>query len=297
MLLPGPGAARGVQRFELFRFRFWFRAVAELRFPPGQSANVVRGAFGKLLRETAPLETYRYLFEPGAAAGQGPSGLADWPRPFVFRCAHLDGAALSPGDSFFLDAHVFELHRPVLPYFRAAFERWPRTELTGIEELDLADRPRPGACSLALAAGPAPVAAVTLRFVTPTELKAGGRVADRPEFGFLFARIRDRIATLSSLYGGSPLDVDFRASGERAARVRLVRSDLTWEYASRKSGRTAQTHPLGGFTGEAEYEGELAEFLPWLQAARWAGVGRQTVWGKGEVHLVPGTGIRDAPQP
>jgi CRISPR/Cas system endoribonuclease Cas6 (RAMP superfamily) len=44
-------------------------------------------------------------------------------------------------------------------------------------------------------------------------------------------------------------------------------------------------HSLGGFTGEAEYEGELAEFLPWLRAARWVGVGRQTVWGKGEVRV------------
>jgi len=44
-------------------------------------------------------------------------------------------------------------------------------------------------------------------------------------------------------------------------------------------------HSLGGFTGEAEYEGDLAEFLPWLRAARWVGVGRQTVWGKGELRV------------
>jgi hypothetical protein len=27
----------------------------------------------------------------------------------------------------------------------------------------------------------------------------------------------------------------------------------------------------------------MAEFLPYLEAARWTGVGRQTVWGKGEI--------------
>jgi CRISPR/Cas system endoribonuclease Cas6 (RAMP superfamily) len=54
----------------------------------------------------------------------------------------------------------------------------------------------------------------------------------------------------------------------------------------RKSGRTGQVHSLGGFTGEAEYEGALAEFVPWLRAARWVGVGRQTVWGKGEMRVV-----------
>jgi hypothetical protein len=30
-----------------------------------------------------------------------------------------------------------------------------------------------------------------------------------------------------------------------------------------------------------EYEGELTPFLPFLRAGEWAGVGRQTVWGKG----------------
>jgi hypothetical protein len=51
----------------------------------------------------------------------------------------------------------------------------------------------------------------------------------------------------------------------------------------RRSSRTGQVHPIGGFVGEAEYEGDLAEFVPYLHAARWTGVGRQTVWGKGEI--------------
>jgi hypothetical protein len=53
----------------------------------------------------------------------------------------------------------------------------------------------------------------------------------------------------------------------------------------RHSSRTGQTHGIGGFTGFAEYEGNLAEFLPWLEAAGATGVGRQAVWGKGEIRL------------
>jgi hypothetical protein len=63
-------------------------------------------------------------------------------------------------------------------------------------------------------------------------------------------------------------------------------ADLAWEEVKRKSGRAGQVHPIGGFTGEAEYAGPLAEFLPWLGAARWVGVGRQTVWGKGDVRVL-----------
>ena len=133
----------------------------------------------------------------------------------------------------------------------------------------------------------APVAALRVQFLTPTELKSEGVVVKQPEFPVLFARLRDRIATLRALYGAGPLDIDYRALGERAAAVRLSRCELMWEGALRRSGRTGQVHPLGGFTGYAEYEGELAEFLPWLRAARWVGVGRQTVWGKGDVRVIP----------
>jgi hypothetical protein len=122
-----------------------------------------------------------------------------------------------------------------------------------------------------------------VRFVTPTELKGAGQVAERPEFAILFARLRDRISALRALYGAGPLQIAFREMGERAATVRLRRLEIEWEKVERRSGRTGQTHPIGGFTGEAEYEGDMAEFLPWLRAGRWSGVGRQTVWGKGDI--------------
>jgi hypothetical protein len=43
---------------------------------------------------------------------------------------------------------------------------------------------------------------------------------------------------------------------------------------------------LGGFVGDAEYEGELGEFMAYLLAGKWTGVGRQTVWGKGELEAL-----------
>ncbi len=177
-----------------------------------------------------------------------------------------------------------------------------RAELERVEQLDVDERPEvvtdvPGAPSVVCLEGdPRPVEQVAVRFLTPTELKSAGGVAERPEFAILFGRLRDRISTLRSLYGAGPLGIDFRGMGERAALIRLVRCQLEWEQTKRKSGRTGQVHPIGGFTGEAEYHadpdranrdyGGLAEFLPWLRAARWVGVGRQTVWGKGDVRVV-----------
>ena len=290
--------------FAFYRFRFHFRALDRIHFPTGTSGNVVRGGFGAVLRQSAEPAEYARIFEPGAALAQSPSGLADWPRPLVFRAAHLDGSTFQPESRFFVDVNVFDLRAPVLGLLRAAFAELGqcgigpgrgRAGLERIEQLDLAGTAReaaetPGEPAIVdLAAPPGPVDRLSVRFVTPTELKADGRTVSQPEFPALFGRLRDRIATLRALYGAGPLDIDFRALGERAAAVRLARCDLNWERAIRRSGRTGQVHSLGGFTGEAEYEGNLSEFVPWLRAGYWVGVGRQTVWGKGvlETTILP----------
>jgi CRISPR-associated endoribonuclease Cas6 len=286
--------------FEFYRYRFHLRALDAVHFPPGKTANVVRGAFGSVLRDAVPPAVYARLFEPDASLGPAPSGLADWPRPFVLRVAHLDALTIPAGEPFFLDAHIFDVHQPVWEHFHSAFVLFGerglgpgrgRAQLERIEQLDLEDGAREvrGAADppIALRLETTEVASeVTVRFHTPTELKSEGSLTERPDFHILFRRMRDRISTLRALYGAGPLDLDFRGMGERAAAIRMTRCDLNWEHIKRRSGRTGQVHPIGGFTGEAEYRGALGEFLPWLRAARWVGVGRQTVWGKGDVRVV-----------
>jgi len=293
--------------FELLRVRFRFRAGGRVRFPAGLAGNVLRGGFGAQFRRLAcvpecvdpaacprrPVCPYARVFEPRAARGEGPSGLSDWPRPFVFRAAHLDGRTFEAGQPFHFDVHLFELAppaggEPALPYFVRALERLAaeglgpgrgRAELLAAEPLRVA---------LDLSAGREPVSGLKIRFVTPTELKSGDQLARTPEFPILFQRLRDRLSTLRALYGPGPLAIDFRAMGERAAAVKLTRADLRSIAAERRSSRTGQVHPLGGFCGEAEYAGELGEFVPYLEAGQWVGVGRQTVWGKGEIRVIRG---------
>ena len=288
--------------FEFYRLRLHLRAVDWVQFRPGGGGNTLRGAFGAALRQNVPRAEWARLFEPKTPAGQrAPSGLADWPRPFVFRAGNLDGIRIAPGDRFHFDLHLFDIRQPPLEPVRMAVAALAanglgtgrgRAELERIDQLDLAGHGEPVEQAPAAPsvvdldpAGP-PVPRVRVRFVSPTELKSGDEVAERPEFPVLFGRLRDRLSTLRALYGRGPLAIDFRGMGERAEAVRLIDCDLAWEEVTRRSGRTGQVHPIGGFTGEAEYEGRLEEFLPWLEAARWVGVGRQTVWGKGDVRVL-----------
>ena len=99
-------------------------------FPPGKAGNVLRGALGTTLRsgdmERSDLGRSDLERQPDSVK---PSGLADPPRPFVLRAAHLDGKRFLPGETFSLDVHVFDLRQPLREIFVSAFSEWARIGL------------------------------------------------------------------------------------------------------------------------------------------------------------------------
>jgi hypothetical protein len=245
-------AAASAQTFDFYPLRFRFAASRLRDF----SANTWRGQLGSALKKV-DAEAYSRFFAPRAASG--PSGFADPPRPFVLRMV----GPLEVG------LNLFVTREPVIELFvQVVAELGTLSSVSGTERL-----------CLPLCAPSRPIERLRVRFVTPTELKG----TERPEFGVLMARIRDRVSALRELYGAGPLAIDFKSFGERAGCVSMTRCELEPVAAERISRGTGQRHSLGGFTGLAEYEGDLAEFLPYLEIARWTGVGRQTVWGKGEI--------------
>ncbi len=244
-----------------------------MTFPPFGAGNVIRGLLGKSLWGSPG---FAQLCAPKLAAG--PSGIADPPRPFVLRASPLDGRVLEAGERFSFDVHIFDLRPPAMEALERGFSGmtavWNGVEWlanngeTAIHEIPLNDS--------------RPVSAITVTFLTPVDLKGNTSPSEIP-FGVLFARVRDRIATLSELYGDGPVDLDFRAAGARANLVRTVKCEIQYRDVSRRSGTTGRVHPIGGFTGTAHYEGDLGEFVPWLRATFWAGVGRHSVWGNGMI--------------
>jgi hypothetical protein len=314
-------------KFDFYPLRFEFVARESLFFPPGKAGNILRGALGAIFRRIACIShcnnartcdirrscPYARIFEPAAMLTNGagdtapsPSGLADWPRPFVFRARHLNGRRVNAGEPFHFDVHVFTPEREVLAYFILTFAalareglgpRRGKAELLRVRRLSaecIAEETLYEKSAQIITAGLRPVsldltpaqnapAMIRVEFLSPTELKHENKMVMRPEFPILFGRIRDRISTLRRLYGPGPLDIDYAGTNARAASIRMTRCQMRRQETERRSSRTGQAHSIGGFTGTAEYEGDLAEFLPYLQAAKWTGVGRQSVWGKGEL--------------
>ena len=280
--------------FDFHRYGFSFVAVDAIQFPPVIPANVLRGAFGLALRRIAcgcasdavhqSGCVYSRFFEPQALAG-GPSGLRDHPRPFVFRARSLDARTVEPGESFYFEMNVFEMRFPVRPLLEETFSALAAEGLGPTRGRSRLVHTEDRLVSVDLNVSKTRANGVVVSFLTPTELKVEAASASTAKFAVLFSRIRDRLSTLRSLYGAGPLDIDFRAMASRANEISLVDSELEHLKTNRHSTRTGQCHQLSGFLGKIEYAGRLDEYLPYLEAAQSTGVGRQTVWGKGELSV------------
>lgn len=266
---------------------------------------------------------YREVFEPSpSASAESLSKNQDIPRPFVFRAPKTQKTRFEVGEPFEFELVLIGRALECLPYFVLSFRELAagglglnraKCNLERVEQIELCSS---GADSLAnfiytaegqifkatdavmadewtksrlchsLAyADDGAVQRVTIRFVTPTFLRADGEVIRRPDFHHVFKRLRDRINALNTFFGDGPLDADFSGLGKRAETVRTAACGVKWMERFRTSSRTKQRHELSGFVGEASYEGDLREFLPWLTVGELIHVGKHTPWGMGQYEL------------
>jgi len=282
-------------------YRFTLRPLEPLHLPRWNKGNVLRGAFGTMLRRMAchpecPGATrcelrascpYAVLFEPGPPAGS--KVLRNYeavPRPFVFRPPLEETTVYQEPFSFglVLAGRAAEyLPRVVDAFSRLAEEglglNRARACLENVEQVPPLPSP------------PSPeVNQIAIHFLTPTHLVFQERTVREPEFHHLIRRLRDRVNALAVFYGDGPLDLDFAGVADRAEVIQCVARDLHWEDRSRvssKPGKRGQRHSIGGFTGTCEYEGDLTEFMPLLRLGELAHVGKHAAWGNGWIEVRP----------
>ncbi len=266
---------------------------------------------------------YKAVFEPSPPGDADRlSKNQDIPRPFVFRAPQTQQTRFEPSQRFEFGLVVIGRALDFLPYFVLSFRElaagglglnrakcnlerveqiktFPsgaglqdcQTELIYTAEDQLfratesltADEWINRLQNASTGNGDGAIQRLTIRFVTPTLLRADGEVIRRPEFHHVFKRLRDRINALSTFFGDGPLDADFPELGRRAEKVRTVACDVKWMERFRTSSKTRQRHELSGFVGQASYEGDLTEFLPWFTMGELIHVGKHAAWGNGRM--------------
>lgn len=126
---------------------------------------------------------------------------------------------------------------------------------------------------------------VTLFFETPLRIKWNGQYTSDPQFHILFRNILRRVTGLLQFHHQERWEANFSEILRRAEQIRLVRKEIRWVDQSRYSARQDTKMKLGGMMGWVEYEGDLAEFLPWLRVAELLHLGKNTVFDLGRIRV------------
>lgn len=127
---------------------------------------------------------------------------------------------------------------------------------------------------------------VTLHFLTPTRIKYEGKYVSHPEFHVVLRAILRRLSSLYYFHCGERWETDYRALIEAAKGVRFAEDRTEWVDWERYSKRQRQKMNLGGFVGQASYQGELQLFLPLLVVGELVHVGKACVFGNGQYRIV-----------
>lgn len=252
---------------------------------------------------------YGYVFETSPPEGSEVlSNLSDVPTPFVLEPPADTRTWYEPGEHLDFDLVLVGRGIQYLPYFLAVFEALGEAGLGrrrarfNVERVE-AVQPLSGERAAVFAAGDErvrgetksvtsgevaaeaarlPAARLTLRFLTPTRLKHRDHFVSQPEFHVVVRSLLRRVSSLAYFHGGELWETDFRGIIEAAEAVRTARQETRWVDWERYSTRQGQRMNLGGFVGEATYEGELGPFRPLLALGALIHVGKAAVFGNGK---------------
>jgi hypothetical protein len=258
---------------------------------------------------------YPEVFEPAPPeGGDRLSSFSDIPRPFLFDPPTGSRTEFPAGEAVEFGLTVFGRTARLAPYFVAAFQKLADDGLgltratfdladvaalsceggdrtstpiyTGGQPLIRMSAPPVRAADL-IQTGDETRGRLRLRFTTPVDIRDQGVFVRRPELGPLVRRLRDRASSLAAFYGDGPLSLDFRGISSIADTVRLVEDRTRVIAVGRQSGRTGQRHDIGGFVGEATYEGSaIGKLMPLIRLGEVMHVGKHAAFGNGRMEVL-----------
>lgn len=252
---------------------------------------------------------YGYIFETSVPAdSQVLRNLREVPVPFLIEPPLDEKTSYRPGDRLSFDVVLVGRAINYLPYFILAFQElgragigkprgkyvlqrisavhpWQKTSELIYDGVDV----RVGGRDLSVSyddvmehAGALPAEQLTLHFLTPTRLKYRGKYVRRPEFHVIVRNLLRRISSLSYFHCGQLWETDFHGIIAAAEDVEATDVDVEWVDWERYSGRQQRRINLGGFVGQATYQGDLKPFRPLLALGELVHVGKATVFGHGK---------------
>lgn len=252
---------------------------------------------------------YAYIFETSPPPGTDRlNNYEDIPRPFMLCPKLQDKTSYKAGERFAIELRLFGKGNDYFPYFILAFIK--------MGEVGLGFRRKPFRLHQVIALNPLrrleqvvferennkvhdlqnilsgkdlfaysklPAEQVRMNLVTPLRLKENGKLVTSVEFNHLARSLMRRASALMLFHHGVNAELKYTELAEHSRKVKRVADFSHWFDLPRYSQRQGEKMMLGGLVGEVTYQGDLGEFIPLLEFGRWAGVGKNNVFGLGQM--------------
>jgi hypothetical protein len=286
---------------------------------PPFKGSAFRGAFGHALKKAMCVNRksecaecllaekclYATTFENSHDPNPKPKRIAAPPLPYMILPPSTSRTDFRHGDLFQFELRLFGNVNDFLPYFIFAVEqmgkqgigkrtgecrgRFSLQSVSTGNQLIFQDQtgkldqgPHDNPFEIAPLNG-GPPGRLTLTINTPLRLKFENQYqADLP-FHLLVRAMLRRISSLFGHYGGGEPALDYRELVRQANSVETIDAQLKWYDWKRYSNRQKRSMLMGGIIGKVTYHGDIATYLPLLEAARHFHLGKQTTFGLGSI--------------
>ena len=299
-------------------YNFKIRAIDTLVLPP-YKGSTLRGGFGHAFKKVVCVVrntecrdcslfqrcVYTYVFETVAPAESPVGGrYQDAPHPFILNPPLEEKRVYEKGEVLSFQLVLVGRGNDYLPYFVFTFDELGRRGIgkgKGRYKLDsvsiinssqndeivysgvdqkLKTIERPISFNEGVGVDGKKCDSLTVRFLSPTRLKAEGRlVSDRLEFVQFIKALLERLQLLSHFHCGGSIK-DLSGYIKRAGDVIVENSSLLWYDWERYSNRKGRMK-LGGFKGTVTYKGDISEFVHYINVGKYLNIGKGTVFGLG----------------
>lgn len=128
---------------------------------------------------------------------------------------------------------------------------------------------------------------IRIGFLTPLRLQRKGEFVEDISFDDIVVNILRRYSLLVKYYQPNSPEVKIdKQSLEKAAKIKTIESNLTWQSYSRYSARQKRHMVFGGLVGETVVAGDLGQYIPLLNIGRLINIGKNTSFGFGNYDYV-----------
>ncbi|MGK0551961.1 CRISPR system precrRNA processing endoribonuclease RAMP protein Cas6 [Enterococcus faecalis] len=126
----------------------------------------------------------------------------------------------------------------------------------------------------------------SIQLQTPLRIRRKGQLVTDLDFPTIIRNITTRLVELTEGYGGTVNRENIEQLCETSKQVSLISSSVCYHKMVRYSNKINEKMDFSGMLGSLTFEGELAAYTPWLNAARLIHLGRNTTFGCGKLDVV-----------